>query len=309
VPGVSEWRSEAPVTNVPSSVAFWIDASRMDTMTFADELLTNVTRIADVRGESYGFATNTIYGGGYPVLERDHRGRPHHIYFKYVQANSSSPDNCLALVWDKPITNICAVFQVLDTRNGGGQFLGATSRIKKQDYMRNAEWGSWYDKPIFNGGDSTAVVRNGNFYANGRPYDPDNGYPYPGGGTVRRLENDVSATWSAPAVFSAHPAGYTQADAFGFNGKANNRNGSHRLCECLVFTNEVTETERLAITGYLMKKWMNHEVEFEVVDGNPFASVDAQTVGGLSAVAAKAIMSRIFPAAGLSSSAAKGQCS
>jgi hypothetical protein len=286
VPGAAQLRTEAPATNVPASVAFWVDASRMDTITFADELLTNVVRIADVRGEAYGFATNTLYRGGYPVLVRDHRGRAHHIYLRYNHANTSSPDDCIALVWDKPITNIRAVFQVLDTGNGGGQFLGATSRISKQDYMRNAEWGHLYNNPIFNNtGSATTQVRNGNFYANGRLYNPDNGYPYPGGDISRKLDdqNGTDARWYAPAVFSAHSAADTQADAFGFNGKANNRNGYHRLCECLVFTNEVTETERLAITGYLMKKWMNHEVEFEVVDGNPFASVDTRTIGGLAA--------------------------
>lgn len=157
-----------------------------------------------------------------------------------------------------------------------------TKRLSGNDYMRPGEHRNNLTAPIFyiNG---CAAVRGGPFYVNGRRYNPDNGYPYPGGGTSRKLEDGTDAKWCVPTVFSAHPTADTKADAFGFNGHATNRSGFHRVCECLIFTNEVTETERLAITGYLMKKWMNHEVEFEVVDGNPFVSVDTQTIGGLAA--------------------------
>ena len=282
VPGVSELRTEAPATNVPASVAFWVDASRFDTMTFNDDDGTNVLRITDVRGEAYGFATNTA--AGFPKLVRDHRSRPHHIDLPWLNSANASmdPAQCMALVWDKPYTNIRAVFQVLETRDGGGQFLGMTKRISGNDYMRPGEHRNNLTAPIFyiNG---CAAVRGGPFYVNGRRYNPDNGYPYPGGGTSRKLEDGTDAKWCVPTVFSAHPTADTKADAFGFNGHATNRSGFHRVCECLIFTNEVTETERLAITGYLMKKWMNHEVEFEVVDGNPFVSVDTQTIGGLAA--------------------------
>lgn len=282
VPGVSELRTEAPATNVPASVAFWVDASRFDTMTFNDDDGTNVLRIADVRGEAYGFATNTA--AGFPKLVRDHRSRPHHIDLPWLNSANASmdPAQCMALVWDKPYTNIRAVFQVLETRDGGGQFLGMTKRLSGNDYMRPGEHRNNLTAPIFyiNG---CAAVRGGPFYVNGRRYNPDNGYPYPGGGTSRKLEDGTDAKWCVPTVFSAHPTADTKADAFGFNGHATNRSGFHRVCECLIFTNEVTETERLAITGYLMKKWMNHEVEFEVVDGNPFVSVDTQTIGGLAA--------------------------
>ncbi|MBR2981877.1 MAG: hypothetical protein IKC80_01475 [Kiritimatiellae bacterium] len=283
VPGVSELRTEAPATNVPASVAFWVDASRMDTITFADELLTNVVRIADVRGEAYGFATNTL--GGYPRLVRDHRGRPHHINLPWVSSAQSQtdPDKCIALIWDKPYTNIRAVFQVLDTRDGGGQFLGMTSRISGNDFMRPAGTDSrTYSAPIFYSKNTGCdEVRSGPFYANGRLYNPDNGYPYPGGGATRNLEDGNAAKWSAPAVFSAHPISNTQADAFAFNAGAGSRSGYHRVCECLIFTNEVTETERLAITGYLMKKWLNHEIDFDAADGNPFPDVDAEKIGGI----------------------------
>lgn len=282
VPGVSGLRTEAPATNVPASVAFWVDASRFDTMTFNDDDGTNVLRITDVRGEAYGFATNTA--AGFPKLVRDHRSRPHHIDLPWLNSANASmdPAQCMALVWDKPYTNIRAVFQVLETRDGGGQFLGMTKRLSGNDYMRPGEHRNNLTAPIFyiNG---CAAVRGGPFYVNGRRYNPDNGYPYPGGGTSRKLEDGTDAKWCVPTVFSAHPTADTKADAFGFNGHATNRSGFHRVCECLIFTNEVTETERLAITGYLMKKWMNHEVEFEVVDGNPFVSVDTQTIGGLAA--------------------------
>ena len=282
VPGVSRLRTEAPATNVPASVAFWVDASRFDTMTFNDDDGTNVLRITDVRGEAYGFATNTA--AGFPKLVRDHRSRPHHIDLPWLNSANASmdPAQCMALVWDKPYTNIRAVFQVLETRDGGGQFLGMTKRLSGNDYMRPGEHRNNLTAPIFyiNG---CAAVRGGPFYVNGRRYNPDNGYPYPGGGTSRKLEDGTDAKWCVPTVFSAHPTADTKADAFGFNGHATNRSGFHRVCECLIFTNEVTETERLAITGYLMKKWMNHEVEFEVVDGNPFVSVDTQTIGGLAA--------------------------
>ena len=282
IPGVAQLRDAAPATNVPSSVAFWIDASRIETITFADGLLTNVTRIADVRGESYGFATNTL--GGYPRLVRDHRDRPHHIYLPWIDSANSSqdPDKCMALVWDKPITNIRAVFQVVDTRNGGGQFLGMTKRLSgSEDFMRPGEDRDKLTQPIFHA-NGCAAVRSGKFYVNGKLYNPDNGYPYPGGGATRRLEDGTQKSWSVSTVLSAHPISGTKADAFGFNGHAVNRSGNHRVCECLVFTNEVSETERLAITGYLMKKWMNHNVEWDVMDGDPLPEVDTDQIGGIS---------------------------
>jgi hypothetical protein len=188
------------------------------------------------------------------------------------------------LIWDKPYTNIRAVFQVLDTRDGGGQFLGMTSRISGNDFMRPAGTDSrTYSAPIFYSKNTGCdEVRSGPFYANGRLYNPDNGYPYPGGGATRNLEDGNAAKWSAPAVFSAHPISNTQADAFAFNAGAGSRSGYHRVCECLIFTNEVTETERLAITGYLMKKWLNHEVSWTMTDGDPFPAVDPAAVGGIS---------------------------
>ena len=281
VPGAAQLRTEAPATNVPASVAFWVDASRMDTITFADELLTNVVKIADVRGESYGFATNTA--AGFPKLVRDHRNRPHHINLPWLNSANSSmdPAQCMALVWDKPYTNIRAVFQVLETRDGGGQFLGMTKRLSGNDYMRPGEHRNNLTAPIFHIS-GCAAVRGGPFYVNGRRYNPDNGYPYPGGGTSRKLEDGTDAKWCVPTVFSAHPTADTKADAFGFNGHATNRSGFHRVCECLIFTNEVTETERLAITGYLMKKWMNHNVGWEVMDGDPLPEIDTDALGGLS---------------------------
>jgi hypothetical protein len=280
LPGMPAPRLSAPATNVPDNVAFWVDASRTDRMTFASGSETDITRVDDVRGAEYGFATNTL--GGYPTLQKDHRGNPHHIFFNTTSksSKSQSPDDCIALIWNKRYTNIRAVFQVLETADGGGQFLGSNG--SSNHFMRPAEYGYLYNKPIFYSGTCASVLA-GPFYVNGLPYDSSLGYPYKGDSTTRRLEDGTQAKWWTPAVYSAHPISDTAANAFAFNSYAINRSGYHRLCECLIFTNEVTETERLAITGYLMKKWLNHDISFERFDtDNPFPVLDTTVVGGIA---------------------------
>jgi len=285
LPHAGEVFYEPPATNVVGTPAFWVDASRADTITFKDGDGVTVSRIDDVRGAAYGFATNAV---NCPTLVKDESGNPHHIKFTRFVNGSMDISSCDDLVWDKVITNIRTVFLVQDTTDGGGQFLGKTDRISGTgDYMRPAENGSIYTRPIVHTDAGRQKVWGGVFYINGDRWNTADGYPYRGGGNSRFRDDGVSAVWWTPHVDSAHPTGDTAADAFSFNSSATGRSGFHRVCECIVYTNTVTEAERLAITGHLMKKWLNCEVNYRRAFGtnSVLAALDTGSLPGIEVAA------------------------
>ena len=281
LPDAGEIFYAPPATNVVGTPAFWVDASRADTITFKDGDGVTVSRIDDVRGAAYGFATNAV---NCPTLVKDESGNPHHIKFTRLVNSSMDISSCDDLVWNKVITNIRTVFLVQDTTDGGGQFLGKTGRISGAgDYMRPAENGSTYTLPIFHNSAGQQKVWGGVFYINGDRWNVFKGYPYKGGGNTRFRDDGVSSVWWTPHVDSAHPTGDTAADAFSFNNNAGGRSGFHRVCECLVYTNTVTEAERLAITGYLMKKWLNCDVNYQrsFETNSVLDTLDADSIPGV----------------------------
>ncbi|MFA7174894.1 MAG: hypothetical protein WC340_16080 [Kiritimatiellia bacterium] len=287
LPDAGEIFYEPPATNVVGTPAFWVDASRTDTITFKDNDGVTISRIDDVRGAAYGFATNAVH---YPSLVTDESGNPHHIKFTRIVNGSTDISSCDDLIWDKPITNIRTVFLVQDTTDGGGQFLGKTARLGGTgNYMRPAEWGDIYTKLLFHNSPDQQKVLSGDFYINGDRWNTVNGYPYKGGGNTRFRDDGVSAIWWTPHVDSAHPTGDTSADAFSFNSSAGGRSGFHRVCECLIYTNTVTEAERLAITGHLMKKWLNCEVNYKrsSVTESVLDTLDTTQISGLEVAANK----------------------
>lgn len=243
-----------------------------------------VRRINDVRGSAYAYAETAAGEAHTPKLVLDVQGRPHHIYFKEI-ASATTPAETEAMVWDKPIRGIRAVFKVVVPSNGGGVFLGSTSALSvpnmQGDFMRPAQT-PWNGGIVFNRSDVSACVREGKWYINGQAWDFTQGYAYPGNGPT---ENPYT-----PQVVESHPnAPGAAADCFDYVYGGATRNGRERLCECVVYTNVLSETERQQVAGYLMKKWLNSEIEYRAVpdggvaaitpieDGELYAS-DGQTI-------------------------------
>ena len=149
---------------------------------------------------------------------------------------------------------------------GGGQFLGSTANLKalvgrSSDFVRDA--GCNWTGAVFYGGNSGTyqlALINGLFYCNGIQRHPFKGYPYVGGSCNM---NGGTARYT-PLVAEAHPLLPVAADCFAFDSQLLNRNGNKRLCEMLVYTNKLTQAERLAVCGYLMDKWLGCDVSCDV---------------------------------------------
>ena len=266
---------EAPDGEIVGNPAFHVDVMNTESMELVEINGTNfVKRINDVRGSEYGFATNVVL---MPYIQEDAFDNTKFIFMPYTSV-AADPAETPCLVWDKVIKGIKAAFVVQDCgwdgskRVDGGQFLGKTDRIPGGggDFMRADGFTQiFYD---------TSAARTGEFYINGERRDPDEGYLYQGyngyGGNhytpqVTDVQHVEGAAWSA--------------DSFGCNTGAKWRNGDHRLCECIIYTNALTRLEQLKIRAYLMKKWINAQVN--IVPG-PLGGnrIDAHDTTGGAAV-------------------------
>ena len=256
-----------PAAAVVGNPALWMDVSATDTLQLELEDGTNfVTRMDDVRGPEYGFATNVALR---PWLEGDKFGHTN-LYMKGVSVAGIT--NAPTLVWDKPIRGIRAVFLVHAPREGGGEILGTTAGLYTANgysahFLRAA--GVGFDGTIVWSG-CNGIVRDGKFYVNGELRDYTKGYPYSGycwGNNNQHYR---------PVVVESHPLPPgAAADCFSYDASAKDRNGHQRLCECIVYTNTLTEVERTAVARYLMEKWMNSEVNW-----TPF--VETNSIGNVT---------------------------
>lgn len=251
--------------SMPGNPAFWVDCSRIETMDCVEiDGRTHVRTINDVRGAEYGFATNASGGVHLPYLvTMQHTGLTAlGFYGKCVSGNSSEISDFDTMVWKDVIYNIRHVFQVFDgvpdaygtASGGGGQYLGTSNRAPGNYMMRDL--GDDRTDAIFH---ATADVcsRNGEFRICGKLYDTTQGYPYMG-------DRRNSKTTYVPLVTDLKTAApYPPADTFDFNCRSVNRGGRKQLCELIVYTNDVSEADRIAVTAYLMKKWNRREVSYE----------------------------------------------
>ena len=261
------------VRNIPEyavvgTPAFWVDASQSSTMTFKDDDGVNIVRVNDVRktadNDGYLFATNHTL---YPTLVKNGDGTANHIDFGARNASATTIEQVRDLFWSEPITNIWAIFMVQDTSRGGGQFLGSTPRLKAvlggraSDFVRDA--GAAYTGDVFYRGNSGVYQRaliDGLFYCNSILRHPCTGYPYKGG----YFSMNGGKQRYTPHVSEAHPLRPVAADCFAFDSGVPNRNGNKRLCEVIIYTNKLTQAERLAVCGYLMDKWLGCDVTCDV---------------------------------------------
>ena len=269
-----------PVPGVPGDPAFWVDATATNSITF-DEVGGFVRRLDDIRGAGRMFATNAAASVRGPAMMTQN-GQYHNLKFTYNSSDTSIAQTD-ALVWDRPIMGIRAVFKVLDCIDGGGQFLGSTLRVKvgtnDGDFMRPAGWG-WSNALVINRNALSANVRNGEFVMNGKPRAFTAGYLYQGGAGSKNV----------PQLVECHPAGTgATADCFGYTFGGSGRNGAERLCECIVYTNSLTEAERLQVREYLMRKWLGTEADVSVVPKGAQQSFDATEDSGIDVASGESL--------------------
>lgn len=247
---------EPPVYAAPASVsadelgdpALWLDI-RADgsVVTAADGV--SVERWNDRRGDGHLYAEKMTAA---PVLIKD-GDTPLHVYM--APSKSLDASDHQVLVWNRRLTNIRAVFVVKNCREGGGSLLGDTTSSLWT--WKRAPTSS-FSYPLFD--EPNAAVAGGWFYLNGELRDPATGYGYPG------AAQDTDVRDLKPVLVECITDGETAADNFSFHqGRGQMISGGMRIYEALVYTNELTNAQRVKVEKYLMDRWIDRGYSPEAV--------------------------------------------
>ena len=271
---------DPPATNVPGNPAAWFDASKLDSFAYTTvDGVNYVTRWDDVRGASV-ISSTPANAERLPELNISDGGKHNFVYFQQ-DSSTGAISNSYELVWDRQVSGIACVFKVLDCgHSGGGQFLGNTT------LWRATENRSYDNAIVYPYAAIQPLLDGSRFYVNGKQRSWRDGYAYAGAPS-----SGFEPSSFIPQVAELHLEGGT-VSAQGFSAQENSalgRNGNQDLYELIVYTNKLTEAERLAVTGYLMKKWLNADIDFEIV--HDVETVDAVHAGQGLGVAAGTKMS------------------
>jgi len=286
VTGTGRVIRDTDVASVPGDPAFWVDCSDADSLVVNEnfsvfgESFPGVVRVNDCRktadGDGYLYATNASGGVYLPrLIEEPTTGRKG-MQFDGNWDNTHKPSGSDTMVWSAPVYNIRAVFQVMSmlaNSTRGGNFLGTTpcdwmtenGSLDGVSHLR--EWGRYvypYNEEVFSWGmpGGGNAIREGDLYFDGILADYTRGYPYPSY-RVSNVLQDVPFVASLQTKKGC--AVYPAADSFEYLGgdlASQNLSGHKIFHELLVYTNDVTEAERVEITAYLMKKWKKANVSF-----------------------------------------------
>lgn len=253
-----------PVAQVAGHPAFWVDASKPETMEYVEEGdAYYVTRWNDCRAGEPMFCTNVVKR---PRLYAGEAMKDKYVHIRHEDTVWYT--NTQGLVWSQPIDHIRAVFMVHDPSEGGGEILGRTSRLPNSYYgtqggpyyRTNGDWHRQIVHPDF----ATPSVKFGRFFLNGEEVvGYQKGYLSAG---IQLTEHHINTNYVANA---GHPE--LCCDAFGTGGyldghQYNNANGYQRLSEVLVYTNSLTHAERVQTALYLSRKWLGKDIVYTDVD-------------------------------------------
>ena len=265
-----------PAGEVVGHPAFWVDASKPETIVYTTENGTNfVTRWNDCREGEPMFCTNIVQRP--TLLCGDKMSEKYVKLAKYPDATNYCDTE--QLVWNEPIKDIKAVFLVQDASDGGGTILGRCSwRLTGGEYYNNSWGGAFYrgdsrsfDHVIVEDNDSTIpAVRYGKYYLNGKDIvGRKTGYL---GKQMQLIEFHANTSY-------ARSTGQVTCDAFG-GGYENNKaqvkqcNGCMRIAEYIIYTNTLSYAERARVAQYLSRKWLDRDVFYLPVD--PDCTHDAE---------------------------------
>ena len=281
-------KSDAPVYDVPTSVtadelgdpALWLDIRAAGSVVTAADG-TSVERWNDRRGEGHMFATNLV---ACPELVKAADGTPLHVYLERRTTSASAADQPI-LVWSKRLTDIRAVFVVKNCREGGGSLVGSFQDMR---WLRAP--GNSYGAALFNSPTAYPEIASGTFYLNGEVRDQSRGYGYPGG------EPATAAEDLKPVLAEFVTSGAGVGDNFAFHAggaAASVRSGDQRIYEALVYTNELTNLQRVKIEKYLMDKWIDRgysPADVSVSAPNVASAVEAADAVALGVAAGKDVV-------------------
>ena len=259
-------------TNVTAEVvgdpALWFDASKMESFEFSTAKTIAwghcIRTWYDARGEGYGYAR--CYADAKPqYLLTNLLGQARFVRTGVSTSEASS--NREALGFDKTVSGIRSVFKVTSAFSGGSVYLGGSATFR-----RNA--GSTmvrdYTAPVFCNV-SDVYTNSIAFYVNGDRRDWRKGYPFGANNAAYTSNPDLLV----PMVTEVHftdAATKPSAGGFGYYGKYDN--GYDYIYECLIYTNDLTEVEKLSVRKYLMKKWCDASLNYVPDSMDTAASID-----------------------------------
>jgi autotransporter-associated beta strand protein len=239
----------AAVAKVPAGEpVIWMDASVAASCTMA--LSNEVSRWYDRRtpGSNDNFYASVLYKpplwvtnalNGLPVLDFGKLGQSGQVNENRMLEFKSYQDN------------IRSVFWVIGSRNGGGFLLGDSKHDNgRRHFHRGSQSGSFGGVPgdsLWHAASDKGVVRAGETWTNGIPVNGTSCGLSGGYDLVSwRLSEADDAAGNAPgAIWFA--SCYAPTDG--------RLNGGQELGEVLIYTNRLSEVERLETERYLMRKW------------------------------------------------------
>ena len=255
------------VPEVVGHPAFWVSADKnVDIISFQWDGNTYNNGVACWRvcrdGETTYYATNDFSQltttTGVPSRWYENGGHPYiwHIGIKDAEhSNYRSVQS--GMVWNQPITNICAVFSVVKQDSGeANAILGCTKRFEA---MGSARTSNDFRRGISSATDGGGIGTWSNYLLSPNAAScVQSGWIYADG--VEKRPQDTLAEFSgtlAPVVLEMHPtAPYGRADAFAIQEHGGvTCSGCQRQMECIIYTNELTQTERMKVCAYLLNKW------------------------------------------------------
>lgn len=255
------------VPEVVGHPAFWVSADKnVDIMSFQWNNTTYNNGVAcwrDCRdGETTYYATNDFSqiteGASVPSRLYENGGHPYIWHVGIADKDHTNYRGVWSgMVWNQPITNICAVFSVVKQDSGDGNaILGCTQRF---DEMGSARTNNDFRRGVTPGSDGGGIATWGNYILSRSAAScVQGGWIYADG--VEKRPQDTLGEFegtSVPVVLEMHPiAPYGRADAFAIQQHGGvTCSGCQRQMECIIYTNELSQAERMKVCAYLLNKW------------------------------------------------------
>ena len=230
---------------VPRNPAFWVDASRTDTVTY-DPLTRDVTRWDDCRfNDMYAeFRVITSKGKGeFPptFLPDDLNGLPVIDLGEWMSNKHLS--------WSQPLTHIRTVFWVFGSQAGGGLLLSYDRDTTTRNFYRAGGGVNEADLLDITHSNPIWTTR----HQTGQP-QVNSGQTRLNSVTINGQTTGLSGGYD---VISVRTTGDASASSFGNDRQRPDRDatGGQRLAEVIVYEEALTDDEIRQVEAYLHAKW------------------------------------------------------
>lgn len=230
--------------------AFRLDATRADSFELIARDGTNfVKQWTDVSGwRNAARRYDTSDSRPLPWLRTDDPANGHPVVDFGPRAS------CRVLVFDKPVSHICAAYIVIGTQDGCGNFLLGYSGADICDFHRGGT--DTLDdpaRPIIGAYDFEQPLRDGLIYIDGVQTNYNAGLS----GGYQLVEVHPTAGVRASALACDRYGG--TVDVGNVDSESSRRTGGQRLGEVILYDRPLSERERTATRNYLLKKWLNRD--------------------------------------------------